>query len=63
MKANMENPDEELIYCKECNAHLLIQWEHDDDADNFLTPSYCPLCGSPIRGDEFDQDNYNEDYE
>jgi hypothetical protein len=63
VKANMENPDEELIYCKACNAHLLIQWEHDDDADNFLTPSYCPLCGSPIRGDEFDQDNYNEDYE
>ena len=60
MKVNM---DEEFIYCNECSGSFIIQWEHDDDAENFLTPSYCPLCGSPIRGDEFDEDNYNEDYE
>ena len=55
--------DEELIYCNECNGNFLIQWEHDEDTDTFLTPSYCPLCGSPIRGDEYEEQYDEDEYE
>ena len=55
--------DEELIYCKECNANYLIQWEHDDDADNFLQPNYCPLCGAHATSNEDDLDYEYDDYE
>ena len=59
MKANM---DEELIYCKQCNANFLVQWEQDEYGDTYLTPSYCPLCGTEIRGDEREE-NYDETFE
>ena len=53
--------DEELIYCKQCNANFLVQWEQDEYGDTFLTPSYCPLCGTEIRGDEHDRENEDQE--
>lgn len=53
--------DEELIYCNECRTHFLVQWEQDEDADNFLTPNYCPMCQCPITEDDYIDDD--EDYE
>ena len=55
--------EEELIYCKQCNANFLIQWEQDEDGDTYLVPTYCPLCSIEIRGDEREENYDHEDYE
>ena len=55
--------EEELIYCKQCNANFLIHWEQDEDGDTYLIPTYCPLCSIEIRGDEREENYDHEDYE
>jgi len=53
--------DEETLYCHSCDTRFTVLF-HQEDEEMMLTPSYCPLCGSPITGE--DQNYFNqEDYE
>lgn len=63
MKVNMDNPDEEVLYCKECSAHFIVQWEYDEEADDFPAPNYCPFCANAVLGDEYDRELDEQEYD
>jgi len=49
----------EKLFCRACQSTYKVEWDEDEQIE-FFEPDFCPMCGSELGEDYYDEEDLEE---